>query len=252
MDQPLPDYLQVEASFADAHYAPWSNCLEMNLELFRRYAQPRFMWDWRQRLGSYLGDLRGLAVVDLGCGQGEEAVYLAKLGAHVTAIDIATTGIEIARRRASHNGVADRVNLVVGRVDPTPFPDRSFDVIHGIGIMHHVGVEPSVEEIRRLLKPGGRAVFFEHMGNCPAFERQLRRVLPGDYTQHERPVTWAELRLHADRFAEMRLHSYHVLCRLRPLRQTTSIRVLDHVALTLCPPLRFFASGVVIYLRMKA
>ena len=243
-----PKHLQAEAEFADRHYGPWANHLTLNEALLRCYAHPRSMSDWRQRLGSYLGDLRGRSVLDLGCGQGEEAVYLATLGAHVTAIDISEVGVDIARRRAVHNGVADRVRAIVMRADPTSFADASFDFIHGIGIIHHVGVENSFAEIRRLLKPGGRAAFLEHMGNSAIIER-LRRLLGGDFTEYERPVTWDELAARAVDFAEMQLHPYHLTCRLRRLRQTRLFRAVDHAALTVCPPLRCFASGVVILVR---
>ena len=250
MSSSLPQHLQDEAHFADEHYAKWADHLDMNPQLFRAYAEPRDMWDWRQRAGSYLGNLTGLRVLDYGCGQGEEAVYLAKMGAHVTAIDVSPVGVEITRKRAAHNGVAERVDARVMRCDPTEFPAQSFDVIHGFGIIHHVGVTASFDEVRRLLKPGGRGVFLEHMGNSALVDR-IQKIKSGDYTEHERPVRWDELLAEAPKFASFHLHPYHLTSRVRKLRHTRLFRQLDHAALSAVPSLRHFASGVVIALRAK-
>ena len=104
-------------------------------------------------------------VLDFGCGAGEESVYLAKLGARVTAIDVSPRGIALTRARAEANGVADLVDAWLMRCDPTAFSDASFDVVHGFGILHHIGLQNGLAEVHRLLRPGGRGVFWEHMGN---------------------------------------------------------------------------------------
>src|SRR5690606_33263595 len=108
---------------------------------------------------------------DFGCGMGEEAVYFARLGAHVTAIDISEVGVEITRRRAAHNGLAGRIDARVMRADPTELPSASFDVVHGLGILHHLDdLEQALREVARLLKPDGMAIFLEPLGNSPMVE----------------------------------------------------------------------------------
>src|ERR1700681_2946603 len=57
----------------------------------------RFNKEFRFRV---LGDLRGKAVLDVGCGDGSNSVLLAKLGALVTGIDLSPKSIELARRKA--------------------------------------------------------------------------------------------------------------------------------------------------------
>ena len=95
-----------EAAYADAFYRRNQADLALNPTFFRKYAAPTREWDWRQWGMKRLGTVTGCKVLDFGCGAGEEAVYLAKLGARVTAIDISPVGIELTRERAAANGVA--------------------------------------------------------------------------------------------------------------------------------------------------
>src|SRR5580693_256676 len=114
-----------EARFADEVYARRAHNLRMNQIYFKKYADPQDDWDWRQYGAKLLGSVKGCRVLDYGCGQGEEAVYLAKMGAHVTAIDISPVGIELTKERARLNGVGDRVSAMLMRCDPTEFPNES-------------------------------------------------------------------------------------------------------------------------------
>ena len=93
------DRLAEEAAFADAQYVASvaEHGLSINPVMFAKYTSPSQMWDWRQRVARIIGDLSGKALLDYGCGQGEEAVYFAKLGAKVSAIDISSAGIAITR-----------------------------------------------------------------------------------------------------------------------------------------------------------
>lgn len=238
--------LAEEAAFADRAYLKHADQLSLNETLLRAYTHPAQMWDWRHFQGKLLGSVEGRRLLDYGCGGGEEAVYFATLGATVTAIDISPVGVHLTRQRADANGV--HVDARIMRCDPTEFPSASFDVIHGLGILHHVGVEAGLHEVHRLLAPGGRALFFEHMGNC-AFIERLR---PKDEsTSGERPLRWQETVAAAAAFSRRVLRPYHLIARLRlriPICNSDLAKCIDHALLSMCPPLRYFASGLVIYL----
>jgi 2-polyprenyl-3-methyl-5-hydroxy-6-metoxy-1,4-benzoquinol methylase len=238
-----------EARFADQAYARYAHELHLNQTFFKKYAEPQDDWDWRQYGAKLLGSVKGCRVLDYGCGQGEEAVYLAKMGAHVTAIDISPVGIRLTKERASLNGVGDRVNAKLMRCDPTEFPSESFDVIHGFGILHHIGLRVGMKETKRLLKPRGRGLFFEHMGNSRLIERL--RPTEKDYTKGERPVTWDEVQELRQEFSVMVTRPFHIAARLRKrigLLNRPVVKRLDHAILGALPFMRYFASGVVIYL----
>src|SRR5262249_34129883 len=219
------DILELEASFADADYAPWEDRLAINPRMLEKYATPRQFWDWRQYAAHLLGDVTNKSLLDLGCGMGEEAVYLAKLGARVTAIDISEVGIRITRKRAEFNHVAERVMARVMKATPTDFAPESFDIIHGLGILHHVGLEAGFKETRRLLRPGGAAIFLEPMGNSRLIEwakgwiqrKWGKKLHLRDVNDHEEPLKYRELIKFQRQFAYYRLYPYHLLTRARKL-----------------------------------
>ncbi len=146
----------------------------------------------------------GREVLDYGCGRGYIAVRIAQAGAsHVTGIDVSRAEVEHAESRAADAGVSDRVSFLVGDAHATPFADESFDLIVGAAILHHLDLERSLIEVRRLLRPGGEAVFIEPLLHNPLL-RIGRRLSPGARTTDEHPLTPSDWELCArtfDRFA---------------------------------------------------
>ncbi len=98
----------------------------------------------------------GGTALDIGCGAGREAIFLAKCGLQVIAVDISAKALEIARKRASDAGV--NVDWREGSFLDLPVEDASVDFINDRGALHIV---PEAErpqfarEIGRVLKPGG-------------------------------------------------------------------------------------------------
>ena len=164
----LDGVLREEADFANQDYWPHIDNLEINPGMFRRYHSPGELWDWRQRSALLLGDVTGTGLLDFGCGMGEESIYFSRLGARVTAIDISEVGIASLRRRAARHRLD--IRALEMRADPTSFANASFDRIHGLGILHHIGIERGLQEVARLLRPGGTGVFLEPMGDSPTVE----------------------------------------------------------------------------------
>ena len=103
-----------------------------------------------------LGAVRGLRVLDLGCGTGRQALWLAAEGAQVTGVDFSAGMLEEARRKPG----AERVLFVVHDLhQPLPFEDASFDrVVSGLVLEHLRDPGAFFREARRVLGPGGRAV----------------------------------------------------------------------------------------------
>jgi len=103
-----------------------------------------------------LGDVSGLAVLDLGCGTGRHALRLASAGASVTAVDFSEGMLNEARRKHG----ASRVRLLAHDLhQPLPFEAASFDrVVSGLVLEHLHDLRFVFGEARRVLKPGGRAV----------------------------------------------------------------------------------------------
>ncbi len=103
-----------------------------------------------------LGDVRGKATLDLGCGTGRHATWLADVGANVTAVDFSAGMLDKAKAKPG----ADRVRFMVHDLaTPLPVPAATFDrVACGLVLDHITDLPAFFGEVRRLLKPDGWAV----------------------------------------------------------------------------------------------
>jgi 2-polyprenyl-3-methyl-5-hydroxy-6-metoxy-1,4-benzoquinol methylase len=248
-----------EAEFADGEYAPMIGNVRISERMIAKYRHPRQMWDWRQRAARLLGNLEGKAILDYGCGQGEEAAYFAALGGRVTAIDISEVGIRVGRERAIANGLD--IDFRVMSCTPTAIPSESFDLVHGLGILHHVGLQDGLVEAHRLLKPGGRAVFLEPLGSSGAVE-MAKSAIHGilghrlgliPVTSGEENLRLKDIRRAISTWSDHEVYVYRLSYRARKLFLPKlfwnwSLR-FDHCLLTACPPLARFAGGAVISLK---
>jgi len=103
-----------------------------------------------------VGDPRGLNALDLGCGTGRHALWLAESGATVTAVDFSEGMLAEARRKS---GAATVRFLVHDLHQPLAFPAGAFDlVVSGLVLEHLRNLDLFFGEVGRVLRPGGRAV----------------------------------------------------------------------------------------------
>ena len=155
------------------------------------------------------GPMPGLEVLELGCGGGDLTLHLAEAGARLTALDLSPGMVDLARQRVARYQPGADVEFVTGVAESTPFPDASFDLIVGKWVLHHLDYDRAVDEVYRLLRPGGRAVFVETSVINPVF-RMARRVVHRAHlapfgTPDEHPLTRRDLRLIAARFPVCRV-----------------------------------------------
>jgi SAM-dependent methyltransferase len=101
---------------------------------------------------------RGRRVVEVGCGAGVDLARFAKGGADVTGVDLAPSAIALTRANFEQQGLHGRFEVADG--ERLPFPDNSFDMVFAHGVVQYTAnPRQLVEECRRVLKPGGEAVF---------------------------------------------------------------------------------------------
>lgn len=103
-----------------------------------------------------VGDARLLQVLDLGCGTGRHALWLAAAGAEVTAVDFSPRMLEAAARKPG----AERVRFLAHDLhESLPFAAHTFDlVVSGLVLEHLRSLDGFFGEMARVLRPGGRAV----------------------------------------------------------------------------------------------
>ena len=108
-----------------------------------------------------LGNPAGRTIVDLGCGDGVNSVILAALGARVFSIDISEHSLDLTAQRTAANRVDNRVTLLHSDATAIPLDASSVDAVLCTALLHQVDPIQTARQIRRVLKPGGIAVFDE-------------------------------------------------------------------------------------------
>jgi len=123
------------------------------------------------------GPLQGRRLLDVGCGDGMYLVEAARRGAQVSGVDMSQAMLIVARRRAADASV--KVELNRGDIQALPFEDDTFDIVTAITVLC-IAPDPqqAVDEMARVLTPGGRLVIGE-LGrwNTWAAWRRLRAWL---------------------------------------------------------------------------
>jgi 2-polyprenyl-6-hydroxyphenyl methylase / 3-demethylubiquinone-9 3-methyltransferase len=103
-------------------------------------------------------DPEGAAVLDVGCGGGFLAEEFAALGCRVTGVDPSSASIAAARNHAEQGGLA--IDYAEASGEALPFGDGSFEVVYCCDVLEHVDdVAKTVDEIARVVKPGGAFLF---------------------------------------------------------------------------------------------
>jgi SAM-dependent methyltransferase len=131
----------------------------------------------------------GMAVLDVGCGIGDDVRAIAKLvndGGRVVGVDASTAMIEEARAR----GVPGNAEFIVGRSDALPFPAASFDACRAERVFQHLcDAHATARELRRILRPGGSALVIDPdwetvmiSGDMPLVVRRIVRAFTAHLT----------------------------------------------------------------------
>jgi ubiquinone/menaquinone biosynthesis C-methylase UbiE len=128
---------------------------------------------------------RGRKVLEVGCGAGTDLVRFARNGAVVTGIDLAPSSIQLAARNFAQEG--RQATLLVADGERLPFRDRSFDLVYAHGVVQYTTDDRAlVRECRRVLKPGGLAVF--QVYNRLSWLNALSRVTKVELEHVDAPV----------------------------------------------------------------
>lgn len=243
------DRLRTERQFHDRQAADRAADLDADR---LRFADSDFLdhESWVRPAFAALGDLRGKRALDYGCGHGMAAVALARAGAAVTAFDLSPGYVAETRRRAAANDV--RVAGVVADGEHLPFPAASFDAVWGNAVLHHLDLDRAAAELRRVLAPGGVAVFCEPWGGNPLLSLARRHMpYPGKHrTPDEHPLRPADLAPLRRHFPGLTVAGHQLLGMAgRVWRPLGRLGALDPLLTWSVPPLERWCRYVVLVLR---
>jgi len=119
-------------------------------------------------------------ILDVGCGTGANLQMLAQFG-DAEGVDVSTEALDFCRARG-----LDKVEQ--GAAEHLPFADASFDLVTGLDVVEHLDDDiAGLREMRRVLRPDGRAVLF-----VPAF--MFLWGVQDDISHHRRRYTLPELK----------------------------------------------------------
>jgi 2-polyprenyl-3-methyl-5-hydroxy-6-metoxy-1,4-benzoquinol methylase len=175
---------------------------------------------WIRPALGMLGEVRGKRILDFGSGHGLAGMVLARRGARVTALELSRGYLHEAQTRAKANGIAMEFLQADGH--RLPFADHSFDGIWGNAILHHLNIRQAALEIRRVLVPGGSAVFCEPWGQNALLNwaRQHLRYREKERTIHEQPLLPHHLDLLRRVFPHLEVQGFQLFSMVR--------RIVDH------------------------
>jgi SAM-dependent methyltransferase len=128
---------------------------------------------------------RGRSVLEVGCGAGVDLARFARGGATVTGVDLSPSAIELARANLGQQGLSGDLRVADG--EHLPFPEASFDLVFAHGVVQYTA-DPRrlVEEVRRVVKPGGEAVF--QVYNRVSWLNALSKLMKVDLEHEGAPV----------------------------------------------------------------
>jgi SAM-dependent methyltransferase len=165
-------------------------------DILQRYANPPaqtvFPLEYMYHL---VGDIRRLSVLDYGCGDGPDTALLASRGARVRALDLSPDLLALAAARIRLDGFEPLVTFLCGSAHEIPLSEGSVDVVVGHSILHHLDLTPAAREVHRVLRPGGRAIFYEPIRDSRVL-RAIRPLIPyrqPDVSPFERPLLLSEI-----------------------------------------------------------
>lgn len=129
-----------------------------------------FKEDFYERIGG-LKIFRGLKVLDVGCGDGEDALAISKFAKNVV-------GLDIINHKNWGEIKSKKLRLVVGRAEKLPFKSSSFDALFLKDVLHHVDdIEKTMKEIKRVTSENSRIVIIEGNRYNPIFYIHMTKIL---------------------------------------------------------------------------
>jgi len=190
---------------------------------------------WKRRLVALASPRRGSRALDLATGTGDIAFALAARGARVVGLDVTLRMIELATAKRDQASAT----FLVGDMLALPFPAAAFDIVtSGYGLRNVPDLDLAIEEIRRVLAPGGQFLSLDFNRPENAIVRAVYlaylTIVGGalGWTLHRDPDTYryipASIRTYPGAEAVARLMEARGFARVRHYRVLGGLMAIHH------------------------
>lgn len=133
------------------------NTANAETEFFEKFREFRYRTEWHIPLMVPFAEAKGKKVLEIGIGNGADAVMFALNGADYTGVDLTDAARDATRRHFAAMGLHGTV--LEGNAEHLSLPDESFDWVYSYGVLHHTpNTQLAIDEVYRVLRPGGRAI----------------------------------------------------------------------------------------------
>lgn len=144
-----------------AHIRPWMNPYKFPWIMDRIQREARL--------------LAGKHLLEIGCGMGYDSLEFLKRGVRVTATDLTPNAVQMTLQHFAIENVQAEDVRIANALD-LPFADNTFDAVWANGVLHATGdTRRAIQEARRVLKPGGRAII-SHFYRKPSWMYLLHHL----------------------------------------------------------------------------
>lgn len=148
-------------------------------------------------------------ILDYGCGVGPAIERVIKLNPKkITGIDI--SDVSISKAKEKFQSLESKVELLVDNCESTTFNNNKFDLVYGLGILHHLQFSKCIDEISRILKPGGVLLFIEPLGTNPLINF-YRLLTPKSRSKDEHPLVFKDFEKIKSSFKSVNIKYYGFL-----------------------------------------
>jgi len=179
----------IEEKFHDS----WAKTLDLDNIVVDKYFTAPTAIECQYAL-KLIGRLKGKKILDLGCGFGEASVWFASRGAKVVALDISAKMLNCVEVLAKRHKVEKFISRIKAAAEKIPLSSKSINLIFGGNILHHTNIAAVSKEVKRILKPKGKAIFIEPLAYNPIINI-YRKMARNVRTEMEKPFTLKDIRI---------------------------------------------------------
>lgn len=118
---------------------------------------------WRRKAVKILAASKPELVLDVATGTADFAIQSLQAGPHhIVGVDISEGMLNVGREKIARKGLTQKIELRLGDSENLPFPDNNFDAVTvGFGVRNFENLKLGLQEINRVLKPGGQLIVLE-------------------------------------------------------------------------------------------